>query len=71
MYILYIYREREREKEREREEFTLHKQMYGKFVCAIFSLVSFVCIKASNCERRKNMLYFTLKALFVNETIKC
>ena len=41
-----------------------------KVVSATFLLVCFVCLKDSTCETRKNVFYFTLKALFVLETIK-
>ena len=36
----------------------------------IFLLVCFVCLKESTCETRKNIIYFTSKALFVLEIIK-
>ena len=35
-----------------------------------FLLVSFVCLKESTCETRKNAFYFTLKVLHVLEIIK-
>ena len=35
-----------------------------KVVSAIFSLVSFVYLKETTCETRKNVFYFTSKALF-------
>ena len=41
-----------------------------KVVCATFLLVRFVYLKYSTCETRKNVFYFTLKALFVLEIIK-
>ena len=41
-----------------------------KVVSATFLLVCFVCLKESICETRKNILYFTSKALFVLEIIK-
>ena len=41
-----------------------------KVVSATFLLVCFVCLKESTCEARKNVFYFTLKALFVLEIIK-
>ena len=37
---------------------------------ATFLLVSFVSIKESTFETRKNVFYFTSKALFVLEIIK-
>ena len=41
-----------------------------KVVSATFSLVCFLCLKESICETRKNVFYFTSKALFVLEIIK-
>ena len=41
-----------------------------KVVSATFLLVCFVCLKESICETRKNVFYFTSKALFVLEIIK-
>ena len=41
-----------------------------KVVLATFLLVCFVCLKERTCERRKNVFYFTLKALFILEIIK-
>ena len=41
-----------------------------KAVSATFLLVCFVCLKESTCEKKKNVFYFTLKALFVLEIIK-
>ena len=41
-----------------------------KVVSATFLLVYFVCLKASTCETRKNVFYFTLEALFVLGIIK-
>ena len=38
---------------------------YLKFVSATFLLVCFVCLKESTCETRKNVFYFTSKALLV------
>ena len=43
---------------------------YLKVVSAIFLIVCFVCLKESNCGARKNVFYFTSKALFVLEIIK-
>ena len=42
-----------------------------KVVFDTFLLVCFVCLKERTCETRKNVFYFTSKALFVHETIKC
>ena len=41
-----------------------------KVVSATFLLVCFVCLKESTCETRKNVFYFTSKALFAFEIIK-
>ena len=41
-----------------------------KVVSATFLLVCFVSLKERNCETRKNVFYFTSKALFVLEIIK-
>ena len=41
-----------------------------KVVSATFLLLFFVCLKESICETRKNVFYFTTKALFVLEVIK-
>ena len=41
-----------------------------KVVSATFLLVSFVCLKESTLETRKNAFYFTSKALFILEIIK-
>ena len=41
-----------------------------KVVFATFLLVCFVCLKGSTFETRKNVFYFTSKALFVLEIIK-
>ena len=38
-----------------------------KAVSATFLLVCFVSLKDSTCETRKNVFYFTLKALFILE----
>ena len=46
------------------------KQMTLKVVSATFLLVCFACLKESTCETRKNVFYFTSKALFVLEIIK-
>ena len=40
-----------------------------KVVSATFLLVSFVCLKESTSETRKNDFYFTSKALLVLEII--
>ena len=41
-----------------------------KLVSATFLLVCFLHLKESTCETKKNVFYFTLKALFVLEIIK-
>ena len=41
-----------------------------KVVSATFLLVCFLRLKGSTCETRKNVFYFTSKALFVLEIIK-
>ena len=41
-----------------------------KVVSATFLLVCSVSLKASTCETRKNVFYFTLKYFFVLEWIK-
>ena len=41
-----------------------------KVVSATFLLVYFLGLKESPCETRKNVFYFTSKALFVLEIIK-
>ena len=41
-----------------------------KVVSATFLFVYFICLKGSTCETRKNVFYFTSKALFVLEIIK-
>ena len=41
-----------------------------KVVFGAFLLVCFVCLKESTFETRKNVFYFTSKALFVLEIIK-
>ena len=41
-----------------------------KVVAATFLLVCFVSLKESTCEKKKNVFYFTSKALFVLEIIK-
>ena len=41
-----------------------------KVVSATFLLVCFLCLKERTCETRKNVFYFTSKALFVLEIIK-
>ena len=40
-----------------------------KVVSATFLLVCFVSLKGTICETRKNVFYFTSKALFVLEII--
>ena len=41
-----------------------------KVVSATYLQVCFLCLKKSTCETRKNVFYFTSKALFVLEIIK-
>ena len=41
-----------------------------KVVSATFLLVCFLSLNESTCETRKNIFYFTSKALFVLEKIK-
>ena len=41
-----------------------------KVVSATFLPVCFLSLKESTCETRKNVFYFTSKALFVHEKIK-
>ena len=41
-----------------------------KVVFTTFLLICFVCLKEGTCETRKNVFYFTSKALFVLEIIK-
>ena len=41
-----------------------------KVLSTVFVLVCFVSLKESTCETKKNIFYFTLKALFVLEIIK-
>ena len=41
-----------------------------KVASTTFWLVSFLCLKESTCETKKNVFYFTSKALFVFEIIK-
>ena len=40
-----------------------------KVVSATFLLVCFICLKESTFETRKNVFYFTSKALFILEVI--
>ena len=47
-----------------------HKLRSLKVLSATFLLVCFVSLKESNCDTRKNVSYFTSKALFVLEIIK-
>ena len=44
--------------------------LFLKVVSATFLLVCFLCLKDRTCETRKNVFYFTSKALFVLEIIK-
>ena len=48
----------------------IKKRKKLKVVSATFLLVCFVCLRESTRETRKNVFYFTLKALFVLEIIK-
>ena len=41
-----------------------------KVVSATFLLVDFLSLKESTCETKKNVFYFTSKALFVLEKIR-
>ena len=41
-----------------------------KVVSAMFVLVYFLSLNESTCQTRKNVFYFTSKALFVLEKIK-
>ena len=41
-----------------------------KVVSAIFVLVYFLSLNESTCQTRKNVFYFTSKALFILEKIK-
>ena len=41
-----------------------------KVVSAIFVLVYFLSLNESTCQTRKNVFYFTSRALFVLEKIK-
>ena len=53
--------------------FDLKKKMYSeilKVVSATFLLVYFVSLTEGTCETKKNVFYFTLKALFILEIIK-
>ena len=43
--------------------------LHLKVMSATFLLVCFVCLKESTCETRKNVFYFTSKALLVLEII--
>ena len=43
---------------------------YLKVVSATFLLVCFLSLKESTCETKKNVFYFTSKALFVHAKIK-
>ena len=44
--------------------------VFLKVVSATFLLVFFLCLKESTNETRKNVFYFTAKALFVLEIMK-
>ena len=41
-----------------------------KVVSAAFLIVCFLCLKENTCETRKNVSYFTSKALFVHEIME-
>ena len=43
---------------------------YLKVVSATFLLVCFLRLKESTCETRKNVFYFTSKAVFILEIMK-
>ena len=47
--------------------FTEELKQALQVVSATFLLVCFVCLKKSTCETKKDVFYFTLKALFVLE----
>ena len=47
-----------------------HSFLTLKVVSATFLLVSFLCLKESTCETRKNVFYFTSNTLFILEIIK-
>ena len=44
-----------------------YHDLYIKVVSATFLLVCFECLSESTCDTKKNVFYFTLKALFVLE----
>ena len=46
------------------------KKFYLKVVSTTFLLVCFLSLNESTCQTRKNVFYFTSKALFVLEKIK-
>ena len=48
----------------------LHSNIPLKGCVCYILLVCFLCLKERTCETRKNVFYFTLKALFVLEIIK-
>ena len=45
-------------------------QNYLKVVSATFVLVYILSLNESTCQTRKNVFYFTSKALFISEKIK-
>ena len=49
---------------------TLLKRNSNTFVSTTFLLVCFLSLNKSTCQTRKNVICFTLKALFVLEKIK-
>ena len=48
----------------------IDKMEHLKVVSTTFLLVCFVCLKQSTWERKKNVFYFTSKALLIFEIIK-
>ena len=48
----------------------IFRKLSLKVVSVTFLLVCFLCLKESTYETRKNVLYFTPKALFITEIIK-
>ena len=50
--------------------FALFEKFNLKVVSATFLLVCFVILKEGTSETRKNVFYFTSKALFILEIIK-
>ena len=52
------------------QSFKKHSNEKSKIVSATILLVCFVCLNESTCETKKNVFYFTSKALFVLEITK-